>query len=299
MLAPFLSCSMPTLKHLLTSAVLMLAGQVTTAVHAQQVPDTLHINTGFATLSADTIPALRFNISASWDSINTVIQLQPEMPVMMVVANQDSVPHNLGIWPLNSFGPTIEANSTQTITIPALPAGTYRMHSTSDRGMVLGASMMLRVGYEDLQHFQWNLNEWDTVRTHLAHILAPVDFAAPYEPRQFTINERVFPNTIADSTAFVDIALNQSVYISIVNHGYMEQVLHFHGFHVELLQSSMHPERVGWIKDTVPLYSGECVIVRLDAIQTGTYPVHAHNLIAVTNAGFYPGGMITQINVTE
>jgi len=165
--------------------------------------------------------------------------------------------------------------------------------------MVLGASMMLRVGYDDLQHFEWNLNEWDTLRTEIAASQMPVDFAAPYEPRQFTINDRVFPNTLEDSTAYVAVDLNQEVYISIVNHGYMEQVLHFHGFHIEMIQSSYHNERVGWMKDTVPLRSGECVIVKLVANQPGVYPVHAHNLIAVTNAGFYPGGMITQINVTE
>jgi hypothetical protein len=42
---------------------------------------------------------------------------------------------------------------------------------------------------------------------------------------------------------------------------------------------------------------GEGMTVQLVANQAGIYPVHDHNLIAVTNAGFYPGGMITQIIV--
>lgn len=261
--------------------------------------DTLYINFGETSLGSDQILALRFNETSEYDSINSILRINPNEEFQLTIVNNDTVDHNLGILPLDAFGPTIPQQSSQNIYIPALPAGTYRLQSTSERGMILGASMMLRVGYDDLQHFEWNLNEWDTLRTELAAMQIPVDFAVPYVPRQFTINDRVFPNTLEDSTAYVAVGLNQEVYISIVNHGYMEQVLHFHGFHIEMIQSSYHNERVGWMKDTVPLRSGECVIVKLVASQPGIYPVHAHNLIAVTNAGFYPGGMITQINVTE
>ena len=260
------------------------------SMHSQLPNDTLHINFGTSSLGSDVIQALRFNTSSEFDSINSVLRINPNEEFQLTVVNNDTVDHNLGILPLDAFGPTISHLSSQVIAI---------LQSTSERGMVLGASMMLRVGYDDLQHFEWNLNEWDTLRTEIAASQMPVDFAAPYEPRQFTINDRVFPNTLEDSTAYVAVDLNQEVYISIVNHGYMEQVLHFHGFHIEMIQSSYHNERVGWMKDTVPLRSGECVIVKLVANQPGVYPVHAHNLIAVTNAGFYPGGMITQINVTE
>ena len=267
--------------------------------YSQLQIDTLYINNGSTSLGSDVIQALRFNETTEFNSINSVLRIVPGEELTIVVVNNDTADHNLGIPPLDSFGPTIPQQTTQIISIPPLPAGTYRFQSTSERGIILGASMMLRVGYDDLQHFEWNLNEWDTLRTAMAAMQVPVDFAAPYVPRQFTINDRVFPNTLEDSTAYVAVDLNQELYISIVNHGFMEQVLHFHGFHVEMIQSSGHYERVGWMKDTVPLYSGECVIVKLIANQQGVYPVHAHNLIAVTNAGFYPGGMITQINVTE
>jgi hypothetical protein len=47
----------------------------------------------------------------------------------------------------------------------------------------------------------------------------------------------------------------------------------------------------------MPFLMGEVAVVRLDAFQPGMYPVHNHNLIAVTNAGLYPGGMITHLNI--
>ena len=54
-----------------------------------------------------------------------------------------------------------------------------------------------------------------------------------------------------------------------------------------------------WSKDTVPIKAGETMVLELTANLAGIYPVHDHNLIAVTNAGFYPGGMLTQIHVAE
>ncbi|MCH1576729.1 MAG: hypothetical protein L7S67_10685, partial [Flavobacteriales bacterium] len=68
--------------------------------------------------------------------------------------------------------------------------------------------------------------------------------------------------------------------------------------HVDILQSTHLPERVGWNKDTLPFPRSEVSVVRLVAFQSGAYPVHNHNLIAVTNAGLYPGGMITVLNIT-
>jgi FtsP/CotA-like multicopper oxidase with cupredoxin domain len=95
----------------------------------------------------------------------------------------------------------------------------------------------------------------------------------------------------------VQVPLGSTSYISIVNSGRMDHVLHFHGFHAEVITSSYHPERVGWSKDTFPVLRGECLTVKLTAFQSGVYPVHNHNLIAVTNAGFYPGGQLTYIEV--
>jgi FtsP/CotA-like multicopper oxidase with cupredoxin domain len=77
----------------------------------------------------------------------------------------------------------------------------------------------------------------------------------------------------------------------------MEHVLHFHGFHAEILHAS-DPTRIGWVKDTFPLDVSSTLTLKLVVDLEGTYPVHDHNLIAVTNTGFYPGGMITHIVVS-
>ena len=96
-----------------------------------------------------------------------------------------------------------------------------------------------------------------------------VDPEAPYVPRQFTVNDRIFPNTLNDPFGHVQIGVGTSCYITIANQGSMDHVLHFHGFHVEVLQASQHPERVGWTKDTMPFLQGEVTVVRLDAFPSG------------------------------
>ena len=91
--------------------------------------------------------------------------------------------------------------------------------------------------------------------------------------------------------------VNDEVYISMINAGIMSHTLHFHGFHVEILQSAKRPYTVGWIKDGIPLAPDEVVTVKLVPDKPGMYPVHDHNLISVLSGNVYPGGMITTLRI--
>lgn len=260
--------------------------------HAQA--DTLWIVPGGVGLGGDTLAALRFCDSPEFQIQNKSLG---GWSGQCVVVNTDSVDHELHA-SVPDFEPVDVVAGSNAVLDVALPVNsTHRIWSATQRGDVLGLETMVRAGWQDAPHFEWNLNEWDPAATwNLAEGMA-VDLTEPYVPRQFTINDLNFPNTLEDSTAHVHTSVGEAVYISIVNQGRMDQVLHFHGFHVEILQASKHENRVGWSKDTVPVRQGECVVVKLDPNKAGEYPVHAHNLVAVTNAGFYPGGMITFLSV--
>ncbi|MGB1384917.1 MAG: multicopper oxidase domain-containing protein [Flavobacteriales bacterium] len=256
--------------------------------------DTLWIVPGGVGLGGDTLAALRFCGSPAFQTQNETLGAWPGQ---CVVVNTDSVDHQLhssvpGFEPL-----ALEAGAEAVLELDLPNHSTHRIWSATQRGDLLGLETLVRTGWQDAPHFEWNLNEWDPASTwNLAEGLE-VDLTESYVPRQFTINDLNFPNTLEDSTAHVYASVGEVVYISIVNHGRMDQVLHFHGFHVDILQASQHENRVGWSKDTVPVKQGECVVVKLNPNQPGEYPVHAHNLVAVTNAGFYPGGMITFLSV--
>ena len=257
--------------------------------------DTLWIVPGGVGLAGDTLAALRFCGEPSFQPTNET--LDGDLTTA-VVWNLDSVTHSLELSATLGVMWLVNPGEFVEIDLSSVEQGTYRLWVGSERGKTLGLGTMVRAGWNDLPHYEWNLNDWDPAETWTVAEGGSLDPLQEYVPRQFTINDRHFPNTLADTSAYVQTSVGEAVYISIVNQGRLDQVLHFHGYHVDVLQSSAHANRVGWSKDTVPIKAGECVVVLLDPNQPGEYPVHAHNLVAVTNAGFYPGGMITYLNVS-
>ena len=242
-------------------------------------------------------PVLRFLETADAFGSNAVVDLEANAPMAASVANLDSVDHVLVIDDVDWAGVEIPAGDTVAFEWPALPMGSYRYHLDGERGNYLQASGVLRSGIDAEHAFVWHVADLE------AAVLDTVAAggawnAATYTPDFFTINEAHYPHTLDDPLALVSVQLGDSAIISVANAGQMDHVFHFHGFHVEILQSTRSPERVGWLKDSVPVRRGEGLTLLLVPDQTGTYPVHDHNLIAVTNAGFYPGGMLTQIIVT-
>jgi hypothetical protein len=228
---------------------------------------------------------------------NAVIDLPVLASASAEFINADSVDHHLIVDDVDWAGVALPAGDTVAFAWPALPEGTYRYHLAGMRGEMLQASGVLRAGITGEHRFVWHVADLE------ANLLDEVAAGgqwdpATYTPDYFTINEAHYPHTLDDPNALVALSLGDSAVISVANAGQMDHVFHFHGFHVTILQSSRSPERVGWLKDSVPVRRGEGMTLLLVPNQTGTYPVHDHNLIAVTNAGFYPGGMLTQIVVT-
>ena len=281
--------------------------------------DTLWISYGTWVQELDTMDALRFNPNDAFSSNNAVIDRPADSASQLVLVNNDSLDHTLSLsgsandaassW----IGANLPAGDTTALDFPALSQGSYRYFLNGDRAHVLGAAGLLRVGFPAPGQpgnpgepsdpattllFNWNLCEWSPTRIATVTGPTPEQWTPPYIPKYFTINERSYPATIEDPATEVNLLLGQTGIISVTNHGYMDQVVHFHGFHVTILYDTATPQRQNWSKDTVPVRAGHTVTLELNADQLGTYPVHAHNLIAVTNAGFYPGGMLTLIQVT-
>jgi len=242
-------------------------------------------------------PVLRVLESGAPFGPNAVVDVPENAEVAASLLNEDSVAHALVVDDVAWTSAPVAPGEALEFQWPALAAGTYRYHLEGLRGERLGASGILRVGYATEGAFRWHLSD---LQANALDSIADgwVPEPAAYTPDFFTINEAHYPNTLEDPTALVTVNVGDTALISVVNAGQMDHVLHFHGFHVTLLQSSRSPERAGWSKDSVPVRRGEGLTLQLVAHQAGTYPVHDHNLIAVTNAGFYPGGMLTQIIVS-
>lgn len=259
--------------------------------------DTLWINSGEWHQSQDTMQVLRFNETAVFDTSNVALSTSVDASSFLTVINTDTEPHDFGIDGIWSFGVEILPNDTTSLEIPPLSMGTYRYFSGDQRGVYLGLSGVLKVGLIMPNQFHWNLADCMPERMDSISSGGELLDEDLYVPRYFSINSYTYPHTALDANGYVALNLGDTCTISIVNSGFMDHVLHFHGFHVEYLSTTIQTSRIGWIKDTIPLKKGEGVTLLLIANQAGIYPVHNHNLIAVTNSGFYPGGMLTLINI--
>lgn len=284
-------------NKVLAFVLLAVFCHLTQSVHANEL--TIYLNKGEVLLQDELISVAAFNTTDVVNSKNTIIPLEIGEELVLTVVNTDTLEHTLTIDEYLETDNILPAQGEATFTLSFENAGTFRYYSDRSYGKLIGASGMIHVGLSDLSVFSWNL--FDLNKTHTFELANANATSMPeaYQPELFLINGLFFPETLDDADALVNVELNESAYISVVNSGYMDHVMHFHGFHVEIISSQMHPERVGWSKDTVPVKSGDAMTFRLVANIEGVYPVHDHNLIAVTNTGFYPGGMITQIHVGQ
>ncbi len=285
------------MKNRLRLVTMLALASISMNIHLS-AQDTLWINTGEWHQSMDTMSVLRYNASAVFDTSNVALINPEETALLLTVINNDSQAHTFDLDGLDNFGVEILPADTITFDVPPMAMGTYRYFSNNQRGAYLGLSGIFKVGLNMPNQFHWNLSDCMPERMDSVDVEGELLDEEPYVPRYFSINSYTYPNTTLDTNGLVALNLGDSCTISIVNSGFMDHVLHFHGFHVKYLTTTIQSSRIGWIKDTVPILQGEAITLLLVANQVGIYPVHNHNLIAVTNSGFYPGGMLTLINIT-
>tara|TARA_R110002072_G_scaffold104789_1_gene229413 strand:- start:190 stop:1011 length:822 start_codon:yes stop_codon:yes gene_type:complete len=260
--------------------------------------DTLYIMKQSTSVGFTESQFTSFLRGTSFSRTNAHLQVQSNEVLDLVLYNLDTLNHTFTIDNVVEGNNVIPALGSLSIQIPPLPDGTYRFYSDSPYGKYLGASGVLQVGYFEHARYCWNTFDLD-VQDSESIVLGENDQLSPdYLPTNFLINGNVYPTSASDSLTAVSGALNDTIIISMVNSGNMIQSFHFHGYHVTILNSNQENTQVGWSKDSLPIRKGEGITLMLVAYQTGTYPVHAHNLVATTTSGIYPGGMITLITIS-
>jgi FtsP/CotA-like multicopper oxidase with cupredoxin domain len=260
---------------------------------------TVYINSDTLTTIGVNIAACRINADDAFSMQNAKIQVAVGEDLNLTVVNNDGLDHNIVIDGILEDNNLVPALGSETFTLNFTEAGAFRFYSDKPYGGLIGASGILLVGYTDDLCYYWNLFDTEHVMSHELHDQVIDDIPDDYRPEVFTINGKSFPGIADDPNTAITVGINEEVIIAVANPGNMDHMLHWHGFHIEILYSNLMPERVAWIKDTFPVKQGDCMILRMIPDKLGVYPVHNHNLVAVTNLGVYPGGMLTRITVTE
>lgn len=256
--------------------------------------DTLYINRDTTSISPVFFQKAAFNWDTVFNTKNSVLNIPENTLTPLVIINNDTVNHDI-LLPDGSPSFNVLPSQSQLINLNPLNFGTYVIQSLSPEGSFLGAGAIVRVGISGIS-YSWDLWDQDPSLTHDFGNGVLTELPAVYRPLIFAINGGVDPMSMS-AGAMIMGNVGDTITISIVNNGNMIHPIHFHGYHVELIQSTHQSDKIGWEKDSFPVFVKEGLTVRLIPHQPGEFPVHNHNLVATLFNNGYPLGMITMLMI--
>ncbi len=272
--------------------LLLILGCLNTLFFAQ---DTLYINRGIYTIAPEDIHKISINETQDFTRANAIIDIDLNDPLAIFLINNDTISHSLTADFSTQL--TIAPGTGQLIEVANLDFGTHLIHHVDGPGELLGSGIIVRVGISG-QKYSWDLWDLSEEMAEQAYFGNLTEIPAVYRPTFFSINGGVDPMSMMGG-AMVMGNVGDSIYISVVNTGNMIHNLHFHGYHVEILQSLEKPESVGWSKDSFPVFIKDAMTLLLVPHQPGEFPVHNHNLVATLFNNGYPLGMATMLMIQE
>lgn len=260
----------------------------------------LFLNPGeYIAVDSTTYPYYAFNNTATFDPQNEVLTLQTGDTAIFTILNTDTLTHGFALKGYPGSGGTMAPLDSLQDTVICTTPGLFIYYDNFDfpTYTYLGAAGMLLVeSANTLKHFYWNFKEQqDLFSTDLANGQS-VDWTQ-YEPNYFTVNSRGKPDIPDDSTAVIIADVGDTVRILMANTGRSAHSIHFHGFHTTITYASQDARWVNGSKDTCPLKSMETMILEMVPDKPGFYPVHDHNLIAVSGGGYYPNGIFMMMKI--
>ena len=260
---------------------------------------TVYINGGeFLTPDAQNFPYLAFNDSKTFSVNNSVIKLTPGQILNLKVVNQDTIPHNFQVQGQTLSAAAIPAGDSANYSFSFASEGTYIFYDDLDGqdNSYMGLTGLIDVQIFAGKRFYWNIKEHQSLWNFLLESGGSVNYAN-FNPDYFSVNGKSYPDLQSDTTAIIQANVGETIRLAISNTGLHKHAIHFHGYHLEVIYSSKYPSHVGRVKDSFPIDPYESIILELTPSKPGTYPVHDHNLVAVTGAGEYPNGMIAFITI--
>ncbi len=120
-----------------------------------------------------------------------------------------------------------------------------------------------------------------------------------YHANYFLINGKAFPETLMDPNTNIVGTVGQTVLVRLINAGYIVHAMHSHGFHFLVIGADGRRLDSPYYKDTLEVAPGERYEILFVFDKPGRYMFHDHFEQNTTNNGYYPGGMITMINVNN
>lgn len=260
-----------------------------------------YINEGqWLTVDSNRLPYTTFNSSVVFDSQNERLNLIVGDSLFWTISNNTADTHGIIV---KDFGidSIIMPGDSILLTIHFVQPGIFvfsdiqndqRFHQRGAAGMILVRSD------SDFQKstFYWNIKDLQSDK------LLSLDSGKTitwddYYPDYFTVNGKGKPELIGDAEAAITGTVGETIFIAISNTGNCTHSIHFHGYHCTAYLSNSSRIQQGSIKDTFPFEKGSSALLKLVPDKTGQYPVHDHNLIAVSGGGKYPNGIFIMMDI--
>ncbi|MEJ6777163.1 MAG: multicopper oxidase domain-containing protein [Crocinitomicaceae bacterium] len=279
---------------MLKSCLAILLFVACSLTHATTIDVRLCIKSGSLTLSGgNSLEVVTYSNTNLFLENSALLVWNLGDVVNLTVVNNDSEEHGFNADGLVSYS-TISSGDSSTQTINLSNAGVFRYNDNvnSPFNAYLGLSGIIHVkDPSDLTpYFYWDIREihsdWNPILTN-SGIVNITD----YDPDFFTVNGNHNPNINLDTIARVTGNVGVEFKIVLVNNGLSIHSMHFHGYHLFNIDDSRSPAFIGREKDTFPLYPHEHLVLSCTPDKPGEYPVHDHNLVAVTGGQEYATGM--------
>ncbi len=280
-------------KAILCRLIILWSAFVGCDARAQEVFQRLYINSGeYTAVDSAQFPFSAFNATPQFFPENVRISINAGETLKVRVVNNDSVNHafqikdkttQVGIAPGDSILVTAVFDTGDEVFI-------YHDPMDYPRLTALGLAGLIHVKSNSNSTFYWNVKEFQKEWATQHALGNPVNWS-DYYPDYFTINGRSNPNINNDAVARIVGGVGETLRVVIANTGQSIHSLHFHGYHAEIIYSSENSQHEGRSKDTFPIKPMESLILEIVPDKPGEYPVHDHNLVAVSAGGIYPNGM--------
>ncbi len=252
------------------------------------------------TVDGSKTPYVTFNSSNTFTQNNPIIDLSLGDSLSLWIVNHDGTNiHNFEIKGIGGTSVSIPAGDSAHVGVTFIFSGNFIYHDPLDypTNTYLGLGGMIAVKDHSHSSFFWNIkehdNQWNTTLTSGGSVNWK-----NYYPKYFTINGNSNPDINLDTHARITGSVGDTLILYIANTGQSIHSMHFHGYHATILFSSKSKNHVGRSKDTFPIYPMETLILEIVPDKAGEYPVHEHNLVAITANNVYPNGMFSSILIS-
>ena len=261
----------------------------------------LVINSGIVSLSGGaSVQGMTYSTSALFSQNSDLFIWLIGDDVDLKVVNFDSNVHGFKIDGIVDYGSIPVGDSVeQNIAFNAEGILRYYDPLNYPYNEYLGLSGIIHIKNptDVIDYFYWDIREFDENWNSLINSGgSPV--LNTFDPAYFTINGNSNPDINLDPIARVTGTIGNEFRIVLVNNGMSIHSMHFHGYHLFILDDSKNPSAIGREKDTFPLYPKEILLISCIPDKEGEYPVHDHNLVAVTGGTQYANGMFTTLLIS-